>query len=202
MVVCEGSSRLPGDPAKGGRDGRIALSVVAVLIAVATFVGWMFHGVSLVELVLPDSAATAPKAATAPSASPTKEQRLYAWLVQVEPSIDALLSVRDSIAAGAADADMSAVRSGCEAGLPIVARIEERLPSPDPALNTALQQTLNDYRFGFIQCLRGIRDQDTAGIELAAVYLYRANADLRAVMAIIARDLGDFDPNDSGVVHV
>ncbi|MDR3660219.1 MAG: hypothetical protein P4L86_07435, partial [Mycobacterium sp.] len=112
------------------------------------------------------------------------------------------LVVRNNIAAAAANNDSAGIQRACESGQVIVPRVQEHLPSPDSALNTALQQTLDDYRFGFNECLVGVRYQDPAGIELAAVYLHRANEDLRVAMEVIARDLDDVESTDSAVVPV
>ncbi|MUL47131.1 hypothetical protein FZI85_04170 [Mycobacterium sp. CBMA293] len=195
-------SGAPGNSTKGARDGRIALSVAVVVIAVAAFVSWMFHGTSLVRMVLPDNSAAPPSGTATPLKSSSAGAQLYAWLAHAEPSLDALPSIQHQIAAAAGSADIAGILGACQSGERIVADVQQHLPSPDIALNTALERTLDDYRLGLRDCLAGVQREDASGVELAAVYLHRATADLRGVMAIIERDLPDFEPNDSDVVRI
>jgi len=196
------NTELMGDPVQGDRDRLMVRSVVMVVIVMATFVGWMFHGFSLVGLFLPDAAAAAPSAVTAQSKAQPPAQQLYAWLAQVASPLDALIVVRDRIAAAATHLDDTGIRRECDRGQAFLPRIQEHLPSPDLALNAALQRTVDDYRMAFAECLTETRHQDAAGVELAAVYLYRANEDLQATMAIIRRDLADYEPDGAGVVRI
>ena len=76
------------------------------------------------------------------------------------------------------------------------------MPSPDALLNTALQRTLDDYSLGFTLCLAGTQNDDAAGMEPAAVHLYRANEDLQAVMALLARELNSDGQHESDVVSI
>jgi hypothetical protein len=191
-----------GYPLKEAHQGRVLLSVAGALIVVMAVVGWMFHGFSLVRLVLPDSSATPSDRTAAVATSATAGQQLYAWLAQLEAPLDALLVQRDNISAASAKADETGIQRACQSGEATLPRLRKLLPGPDAVLNTALQQVVDDYRFGFTYCLEGIRHQDAAAIELAAVYLDRANNDLRTMMAIVARDLAASDPNESDTVQI
>ncbi|MDR3661342.1 MAG: hypothetical protein P4L86_13300, partial [Mycobacterium sp.] len=125
---------VPGNPAKNDRQGRTVLAVAAALIVVAALVGWMFHGFALVRLVLPDTSAAAPSAPPrAQLKSASTAQQLYVWLAQVEAPLDALLVVRNNIAAAAANNDSAGIQRACESGQVIVPRVQEHLPSPDSA---------------------------------------------------------------------
>lgn len=189
------------DPVKDAREGRILLPVAAALIVVMMVVGWLFQGFSLVHLVLPDTAAAPARTATEATSASAGEQ-LYAWLAQLETPLDALLVQRDNMIAASANADETGIQRACQSGAATLPRLQKLLPGPDAVLNTALQQVIDDYGFGFTYCLSGILHHDAAAIEMAAVYLHRANNDLRTMMAIIARDLAESDPSDSDVVQI
>lgn len=191
-----------GDPVKDARQGRILLPVAATLIVVMMVVGWLFQGFSLVRVVLPDtSAAPADRTATQVTSAAAGEQ-LYAWLAQLEAPLDALLVQRDNMVAASTQADEMGIQRACQSGAATLPRLQKLLPGPDAVLNTALQQVIDDYRFGFTYCVSGIVHHDAAAIEMAAVYLHRANNDLRTMMAIIARDLDASEPSDSDVVQI
>ncbi|MHA7664377.1 hypothetical protein [Mycolicibacterium sp. HS_4_1] len=190
------------DPVKDARQGRILLPVAATLIVVMMVVGWLFQGFSLVRVVLPDtSAAPADRTATQATSAAAGEQ-LYAWLAQLEAPLDALLVQRDNMVAASTQADEMGIQRACQSGAATLPRLQKLLPGPDAVLNTALQQVIDDYRFGFTYCVSGIVHHDAAAIEMAAVYLHRANNDLRTMMAIIARDLDASEPSDSDVVQI
>lgn len=191
----------PGDPVKDERQGRILLPISVGLIVLMMVAGWMFHGFSLVHLMLPDTSAP-PEHAVAEGSAAADGKQLYAWLAQLEVPLDALLVQRDNMIAASTQADEMGIQRACQSGAATLPRLQKLLPGPDPVLNAALQRVIDDYRFGFSYCLSGIRQQDAAAIELAAVYLHRANNDLRTMMAIIARDLAASEPNDSAVVQI
>lgn len=193
---------VPGDPVKDDRQGRTVLSLAAVLIVVMMVVAWMFHGFSLARLILPDTAAAPPDRPAAAADFPSDGKQLYAWLAQLEGPLDALLVQRDNISTAAANADATGIQRACEAGRGTLPRLQKLLPGPDQEVNTALQRTIDDYGVGFDDCLAGVLNQDAAAIELSAVYLHRANNDLRTLMAVIARDLPDSGPNDSDVIQI
>ena len=201
-LVADGDVHSLGSSAKSDRQGRLLVSSTAALITAAVAVGWMFGGFSGVRLVLPDDAVAPARVATAQQQVPPIPQQLRAWLAELESPLDALLTQRDDIATAAANADMAGMQRACEAGQAVLPQLHTLLPSPDPTLTAALQQTLDDFGFGFSECLTGLRNQDAADIEMASVYLYRANNDLRTVMALIARALNDADSGNLDVVTI
>lgn len=190
------------DLANGACRRRNLVPIAAVLIVVVMAVGWMFDGFSLVRLALPDTAVAPPDRPAVALNSVASGQQLNAWLAELEAPLDALLVQRDNMSIAASTADMAGIQRACEAGRATLPRLQKLLPSPEPALTIALQQVIDDYRFGFTYCLTGILHEDTSAIELAAVYLHRANNDLRTMMAIIARDLAASESNDSDVVQI
>ncbi len=213
MVVSNSNCREPApatgdigcvasDPVTDARQGRILLPIAAALVVVMMVVGWMFQGLSLVRLVLPDTAAASPGRTVTEVNSATAGEQLYAWLAQLEAPLDALLVQRDNMIAASTQADETGIQRACQSGAATLPRLQKLLPGPDAVLNTALQQVIDDYRFGFTYCLSGIAHHDAAAIEMAAVYLHRANNDLRTMMAMIARDLDASQPDDSDVVQI
>lgn len=187
---------------QGARQGRLLVLITTALITAAMLIAWMFGGFSLVRLVLPDDAVAPTKVATGQQQAPPRSQQLHAWLAELESPLDALLIQRDAVASAAANADTAGIQRACEAGQAVLPQLQTLLPSPDATLTTALRQTLDNFNSGFSECLTGMRNQDVADIEMASVYLYRANNDLRTLMAVIARELNDADSGTQDVVPI
>lgn len=175
------------------RQRRIAAASGAVLVAVIGVLAvWAHHSLSAAQ---PDSAQTAaapPASALATSTmAPPMRAQLHAWLLETEPSINAVISTRDEIAVSAADDDIAATGMACRAADGAVTSLQHHLPSPDPALSAALQHAVDSYRLGLRHCLAGVQDHDADDIVRAAAYIDQANAHLRAAIDILERDLSD-----------
>ena len=80
--------------------------------------------------------------------------------------------------------------------------MQHHLPSPDPALNTALQQAINSYHVGLRYCIAGVQNQDGNDIEQAATYINQGNAGLQSAVDLLDRDLPDSEARDPGVMTV
>jgi hypothetical protein len=174
----------------------LLLLVVALVLIAAVSAGWSFHGLSLVQLALPDSVAAPASVSTAQPASAPAESALYVWVAQAEPALESLLAIRYNIDVAADKADATGTWQVCRSAETTVARMRRQLPSPEPALNIALQQALNDYRSGLRDCVTGIVQQNVEDIELAAVYLHQANTELHVAIEMIERDLADSRSED------
>jgi hypothetical protein len=65
----------------------------------------------------------------------------------------------------------------------------QHLPSPDPTLNTALQQAVNDYQAGVRHCISGTQKQDAADILRGAGLVSQGKADLLKAYDILEAEL-------------
>jgi len=66
---------------------------------------------------------------------------------------------------------------------------QQHLPSPDPALNIALQQAFNDYQEGIRWCIRGTQNQDAIDIGQAAGFIEQGKFALQNAFDIVETDL-------------
>lgn len=177
--------------------GAVLLVVIAVLSA------WAHHSLSTARPVLSDTAALPPASGSAPPlASRPMRAELRSWLMRAGSSIDALVAVRSEITAAAADHDLAATSAACRIAEGAAASVQQYLPSPDPALNTALQQAINSYHVGLRYCIKGAQSRNSADILQAATYIRQANVDLQAAVDIIGNDLPDSGPADQGVMTI
>jgi hypothetical protein len=162
----------------------------ALLVVIAVLSAWAHYSLSTVRPASPNTAATPPASAFAPPLnSPPMRVQLRAWLTKAEPSINALVIARDNIAAAAAQDDIAATGAACQTAAGVVANSQQQMPSPDPALNSALQQAINSYQVGIRYCISGTQNQDAKDIEQAATYINQGNTDLQAAVDILERDL-------------
>lgn len=76
------------------------------------------------------------------------------------------------------------------------------LPSPDTALNTALQRAVDNYRLGLHNCIEGAARQDSDDFAQAATYLGQANDEIQAAVNLLECDLPDFTPRGQAVLTV
>lgn len=174
-----------------------------LLVVIAVLSGWAHYSLSNARPVLPHAATAAPATGVAePLTSPRPGGQLRGWLAQAEPSINALIAARRAITAAAAADDIVATGAACESADVAVTGAQHHMPSPDPELNTALQQAIDSYRVGLGYCVRGVQTHDGTKIAHAARYIERGNVELQAALAIIDRDLPENQPRDPRVLTV
>jgi hypothetical protein len=181
-------------PVGQGRYQRHELAAVAggivLVVVIAVLSGWAHYSLSAVRPASPHAAAAAPASGLAPpplTVPPSPPMR--AWFNEAKPSIDALVVAGDEIVAAATQGDMAATGAACRTAAGAVANLQEHLPSPDPALNTALQQAITNYQVGIRYCISGTHNQDAVKIGEAKVYIDQGNTDLRTAVDIIESDL-------------
>ncbi|MBS4730722.1 hypothetical protein MSM1_21220 [Mycobacterium sp. SM1] len=114
--------------------------------------------------------------------------------------MNALVAARHDIAFFAANHDLAGTGAACRTADDAVARLQHHLPSPDPWLNTALQQALGDYHVGLRYCVQGVQNRDANDIEQAATYLRQGDAGLQAAVDILQRDLSDPESRELGAL--
>lgn len=190
--------RAPAPP----RLRRREVSVVAVLFVIGVLSVWARHSLSTERPASPITAAAPPVTSAASATSPPVHAQLRAWLARSQPSIDSLLTARREIASAAANNDIAATGATCERADGAVTIMQQSLPSPDPALNTAFGRAIDSYHVGLRHCIAGAHNNDGDDMGQAAAYIRRANAELQAAVDLIESQLPDSEPRDTGVVTV
>ena len=180
------------------RDELLAAAGGAVLVLViAVLSAWAHHSLSTARPVAPDNAAVQPAIAF----SPATGAQLRAWLTDAEPSINALLIAGDSVVAAGAQGDIARTGAACQTTAGAVTNVQQHLPSPDPALNTAFLQAITEYQVGIRYCISGTQNQDAIEIGQAAGFIEKANTDLQTAVDTAQRELSS-DQENSPVVTV
>ncbi len=185
------------------RELIAAASGAALLLVIGVLAAWAHHSLSTVRPVSPTIAA-APSAdglATPPTTPPMRVE-LRAWLTQAAPSIDALLTAHHEIASAAANDDIVGTGATCERAEGAVAGLQQYLPSPDSALNAALQQAIDGYHVGLRYCIAGAQHHDGDDLQQAATYIRQANSKLQAAVDLLKHDLPDSESPDARVLSV
>lgn len=86
--------------------------------------------------------------------------------------------------------DINALRSACSAVHDEqTVGLQDHLPTPDPALTTALQNQINDFHTAMHMCMSLGPNTTPADLERADAYAHQAIEDLRVVNDILVEDL-------------
>ena len=175
---------------KQGRYQRHELTTTAswavLVVVIAVLSAWANHSLTTAPPAAPAAAAALPASGFAPQPSslpPSLPMR--AWLNKAGPSIDALVAAGDEIVAAASQGDIVATGAACHTAADAVANLQQRLPSPDPALNIALQQAITNYQVGIRHCLSGAQHRNAVDIGEATVSIDQGNTDLQIAVDII-----------------
>lgn len=179
-------------PVRSARHQVAAAAGGAVLVVViAVLSPWAHHSLSTARPAPSNPASTLPATAASPTPllSPTQREQLRAWRDEAEPSLDALLIAGDAVVATAAQGDIAGTRAACQATADALASARHHLPSPDPALNTALQQAFTDYQAGIRHCISGTQKQDAIEIGQGAGFISQGKIDLQKAYDILEADL-------------
>ncbi len=167
-------------PVHRARERALAASGAVLVAIIAVLSAWAHHSLS--------SGGSARSNAHPKPPRPAFEQ-LRAWLSDAEPSINALTTARDNIAVAATQKDLAATGAACQTAGAAVANSQQHLPSPEPALNTALHRAIGKYQAGLGYCLSGSRSQDAAQLAQAAAYFNEGDTDMQAAMKFLDRNL-------------
>jgi len=191
---------------KQGRSQRhelvTAAGWVVLLVVISVLSAWAHHSLSAARPAAPSAPAALPAGAFDPQLPPLPmSMQMRAWLNIAEPSLIALVNARDNIVAAAAQGDVAGTGAACRAAADPVANTQQHLPSPDAALNAALQQALTSYRAGIRYCISGTQNQDGEDIGQATADIGQGNTDLQAAVDILEGDLSS-DAPDPGVLTV
>jgi hypothetical protein len=168
-----------------------AASGAVLVIVIAVLSAWAHQSLSTTRLAATNTAAVQPaSAATAvPPPSPSLGVQLRAWLDDARPSIHAVIVAGDDVVAAAARADIGGLGTSCQTTAAALASAQQHLPSPDPAVNTALQQAFDDYQEGIRWCIRGTQDHDAIDIGRAVGFVEQGKFALQEAFEIVQADL-------------
>ena len=178
--------------ALGGRRERMAaLGGVILLLVIIVMTAWAHHSLS-----------SAPPAPPRPAVHPVRTSgqstgmHVRAWVTDAQPSISALFRATDEVAAAVSFGDIAATGAACQSADAAVANVQKHLPSPDPAVNSVLQQAITNYQVGIRRCTLAVRNNDTVDLGEATVYLHRGCVDLQRAVTTLQDDVGSETRDD------
>jgi hypothetical protein len=174
----------------GGRQLVIAVGSAVLLVVIAVLSAWAHHSLSAPR----HTSQHAPAAQPATSISPPPpglpvSQPLRAWSTDAKPSIRAMFIAADNFVVAARYGDIAAAGTACHNTADALATLQQHTPSPDPALNTKLQQAITHYRTGVRDCVAGKEDRDPVETGKAMVSINHGSTDLQAAVGILEEDL-------------
>jgi hypothetical protein len=174
----------------GGRELVAAASGAVLLVVIAVLSAWALHSLSSVRPASPHAAAAQPASSVSPPRPPLPMgTQVRAWLTDAKPSIIALFGAADNLVTAARLGDIATTGAACQSAAGAVANLQHHMPSPDPALNTELQQAITSYQLGIRHCVSGTQHRDPIEIGEATVYTNQGNTHLQAAVGIIEHDL-------------
>jgi uncharacterized iron-regulated membrane protein len=168
-----------------------AASGAVLVIVIAVLSAWAHQSLSNTRLAATNTAAVQPASAAsaAPPPSPSLRVQLRAWLDDARPSIHGVIIAGDTVVAAAARADIGGANTACQTTAAALASAQQHLPSPDPAVNIALQQAFDDYQEGIRWCIRGTQGQDAIDIGQAVGFIEQGKFALQRAFEIVEADL-------------
>ena len=174
----------------GGRQLVIAVGSAVLLVGIAVLSAWAHHSLSAPR----QSSQHAPAAQPATPNSPPPpglpvSQPLRAWSTDAKPSIRAMFIAADNFVTAARYGDIAAAGGACHTAANALATLQQHMPSPDPALNTSLQQAITHYQAGVRDCVAGKQDRDPVETGKAMVSINHGSTDLQAAVGILEEDL-------------
>jgi hypothetical protein len=178
------SRRRRGSGLIASAGGALLFVVIAVLSA------WAHQSLSTVRPASPHAAATQPaNSMSPPLAPPPMGAQVRAWFTDAKPSIITLFGAADNLVTAAKYGDIAATGAACKTTADAVAKVQRHTPSPDPTLNTELQQAITSYQVGIRHCVRGTQNRDPIEIGEATVAVNQGSTDLQTAVGIIEEDL-------------
>ena len=95
----------------------------------------------------------------------------------------------DNFVTAARYSDIAGAGAACQIAADALAKSQKHTPSPEPALNTKLQQAITHYQAGVRDCVAGKQDRDPVETGKATVSINQGSTDLQAAVGIIEEDL-------------
>jgi hypothetical protein len=168
-----------------------AIGGVMLVVVIAVLSTWAHHSLSAARPTAPKIAAALPAGAPSPTPTPSPPLRaqLRAWLEEANPSINALATAGDNVVSIGPHGGIAATGAACEKLAGALAYAQQHLPSPDPALTTALQRAFSDYEAGIRHCVSGTQRQDAVDIGQGAGFISQGNLELQKAFDVVEVDL-------------
>ena len=133
-----------------------------------------------------------------PPIAPTPS--IHAWLDRSERVINDVIAARNAIAAAAAHHDIAGTGTACQTATGAIAHLHQQMPSPEPVLNSTLQQAISDYSTGLHYCISAGRTADGEGLPRAATYISQGDDAMRVVLDILSNESPQ--PGNLGVLRI
>ncbi|MEZ0350914.1 hypothetical protein [Mycobacterium sp. pR1184] len=112
------------------------------------------------------------------------------WYSQAKEHFDNTRSYMQAVIDAIAANDINVLRSACSvAHDELSGNLQSHLPTPDPALTTALQSEIDDVHNAMHICMSLGPNSTLADLERADSFMQQANLHMRTVDAILATDL-------------
>ena len=191
-MATSGRHRVPVRSARkgGGRELVVAAGWAVLLVVIAVLSAWAHHSLSTARPASPHAAAAQPANSMSPPLPPLPVgTQVRAWFTDAKPSIIAMFVAADNFVTAARYSDIAEAGAACQTAAGAVANLQHHTPSPDPALNTKLQQAITHYQAGVRDCVAGKQDRDPVETGKAMVSFNQGSTDLQAAVGIIEDDL-------------
>jgi predicted metal-binding membrane protein len=173
------------------REQRIMVATWAVFAVIGAMLAWAYlHWSSTRSDISGDAT---PPIATTPS--------IHGWLDRSERLINDVIAARNAIAAAAAHHDIAGTGAACQTATGAIAHLHQEMPSPEPVLNSTLQQAISDYSTGLHYCISAGRTEDGEGLPQAATYISQGDDAMRVVLDILSNE-SEVQPGNLGVLIV
>ncbi|WP_133160829.1 hypothetical protein [Mycobacterium ahvazicum] len=112
------------------------------------------------------------------------------WYSQAKEHFDNTRNYMQAVIDAIAANDINVLRSACSvAHDELSGNLQSHLPTPDPALTTALQSEIDDVHSAMHICMSLGPNSTLADLERADSFMQQANLHMRTVDAILATDL-------------
>lgn len=182
----------------GGRE-VVATGWAVLLVVIAVLSNWAHQDLSTARRQSAHSAEAQPaRSMSSPPPPLAAGTRMQAWFTDAKPSIIALFGAADDLVTAARYGNVTAAGGACQTVAGAVGDLQRHVPSPDPALNTKLQQAIASYQEGIRHCIPGAQNRDPLEISEARGSTSWGSAQLQAAVGIIEDDLAA-DARDSRV---
>lgn len=174
------------------REQRVtAISWAGLLVVIAVLSAWAHFG-----------SRTSPDNAAMPSASaPPMRMQLGAWLTDSERFIHDLVTARNNIAAAAGRHDLPGTGAACRTATGAVAKLHQKMPTPEPTLTNTLEDAIASYDVGLPYCISATQTENGAALARAASYISEGDDAMRAALDILGHTPGG-QPRVLGVLIV
>lgn len=158
------------------REQRFTIASWSTLMLIGALLAAAYHSWSTARSASSDEAATPP---VAPTIS------MHVWLDQSEAAVNGLVGARNTIAAAASRRDIPATGTACRTATDAVATLRQHMPSPEAAVNYALQQAISDYTIGLPDCISASRTVDGEGLQRAARFISQGDNAMQLALDIL-----------------